>query len=99
MEKPWPWLFGAMLAFALATGCWAFWGLITPGDFFANGSPLLYPSLLAALVIGAWAGFNTHNLWLRALIVAVLLAAVCFHVFAPLGWWVKSPPGGGPHGG
>ena len=93
MQKVWPLLFAATAAFALATGCWAVWGLMTPGDFFANGNPLVYPTLVVAVGCGTWLGFNARSLWQRSLIVLAAAAALCFHVFIPDGWWA-TPPGG-----
>lgn len=85
--------FGVTSAFALATGCWAVWGWLTPGDFFANGSPLLFPSLLVAIGAGALLGCKLRRPWQRALLGVATAAAICFHVFVPGGWWVTPPPG------
>src|SRR5947209_15726947 len=69
------------------------WGLATPGDLFANGNPLLYPTLLLATGVGAWVGFRLNGSWVRGLILAALAGALWFHLFVPDGWWATPPPG------
>jgi hypothetical protein len=89
MTRFWPVTFAALGAFALATGCWAAWGWATPGDFFANGSPFVYPTLLMAIVVGAGLGFYLRWRWVRELILVAAAGALWFHLFVPDGWWAK----------
>lgn len=93
MAKFWRVVFAGLWAFALGTGCWTAWGLATPGDFFANGSPLVYPTVLVAVGLGAWVGFRFLSVWVRGLILMAAVGALCFHVFVPDGWWATPPPG------
>lgn len=67
----------------LGTACWAAWGLATPGDFFANGSLLVYPTLLVAGGLGAWIGFRIGSAWVRGLTGGLLLAAGSFLPVSP----------------
>ena len=92
MQTVCPFLFGALTAFAFATGSWAVWGLMTPGDYFANGNSLVYPSICVAIAIGAWIGYKARPAWLRALLLVAAFSALYFFVSVPDGWWASSPP-------
>ena len=88
----WRVVFASLGAFALGTTCWAAWGLVTPGDYFANGSLFCFPTFLGAVAIGAWAGYRFDFAWVRGLIILLMVCALYFHVFVPDGWWAKPPP-------
>lgn len=68
---------------------WIGWGVMTPGDYFADGNPLVYPTL----VVGAAAGFIFGRRKVRpgaVLVLIVLAAAACvFWILVPDGWWAK----------
>ncbi len=93
MANLWRVAFAGLAAFALGTGCWVGWGLATPGDLFANGSPLLDPTLGLSIGLGAWAGFRFRSVWVRGPILLAAVAALSFHLFVPDGWWATPPPG------
>jgi hypothetical protein len=66
-------------------------GLLTPGDYFANGSPLLLPSAIGSLVVGVYFGLKARGRW-RIAIFALSFACMCYWVFVPMGWWAKALP-------
>jgi hypothetical protein len=78
---------GILLAFVLVTAAWVGWALATPGDYFANGSSWLFPSVGAACLVGLAAGWAAARGLARLLIVLLSLASLCYWVFAPSGWW------------
>jgi len=82
-------LYGVGFAFSLGTGCWAFWGCMTPGDLFANGSPLVFPSLLVAVLIGLVAGYKLQAKLFCAAVWFALLLSLAFWLLVPDGWWAK----------
>jgi hypothetical protein len=85
-------LLGSVLcAFCLCTVGWIVWGILTPGDYFANGSVMVKPSLLLAGLIGLVVGFRASGRW-RILTLVVSIASLCFWIFVPEGWWAKAPP-------
>ena len=77
-------------AFALFTVVWVVWGFYTPGDFFANGSTFLRPTLAAGVLIGLLTGFRRGLRW-HAFVLAVAVACLCFWIFVPEGWWAHEP--------
>jgi hypothetical protein len=81
-----------LTAFALGacgfTLAWVAWGLVTPGDYFANGSGLFEPTVLVAIVGGLIAGFKLPARWRIAAVLLTVLC-VCFWLFVPSDWWVK----------
>src|SRR5437016_2429584 len=85
--------FALMWAFVLVTGCEALWGYLTPGDFFANGNPLVQPSYLAAAIAGLVIGFTVRAKTLRAVVLLAVLASLWYWCFVPGDWWVHPPPG------
>jgi hypothetical protein len=80
----------ALAAFCLLTLTWAIWGFLTPGDFFANGSKLVLPTLGIAGLIGAIVGFRISGRARIVMLVAALLS-LCFWIFVPDGWWAHGP--------
>jgi len=74
-------------AFAGFTLCWVAWGKATPGDFFANGNPLLAPTLVGALLIGGALGAFAHGRKGAIVIALLAAAALLFWVLVPDGWW------------
>jgi hypothetical protein len=81
---------GLLLAFVLATAAWVGWALATPGDYFANGSSWLFPSIGVACLVGLAAGFPARGL-ARLLIVLLSVASLCYWIFVPSGWWSHGP--------
>ena len=82
-------------AFAGFTLCWVGWGRATPGDLFANGSPLLAPTLVGSLLISGVLGAFAHGRKGAIGIALLTAAAILFWVFAPDGWWahpLRPPP-------
>ncbi|HEV3079811.1 MAG TPA: hypothetical protein VGY66_08535 [Gemmataceae bacterium] len=88
-------VFAPMLAFSLVTGADVLWGYSTPGDLFANGNSMVYPSYFAAVVVGLIMGFTIRWKAFRALVVVATLASLWYWVFVPGGWWAHEPPGSG----
>ena len=86
------WFAGAF-AFTLVTGAEAFWAWMTPGDFFANGNALVYPSYLVAAATGLVAGYRIRSWSFRLAVVAAVLASLWYCFYVPDGWWVHPPPG------
>lgn len=85
-------LLGAMLsAVCLFTAAWVVWGFATPGDYFANGSSLLLPTLVLATAVGLIAGFRASGRVRTVFLVAAVVSA-CFWIFIPAGWWATPPP-------
>lgn len=78
-------------AFVGGTGAWIFWGMLTPGDFFGNGSNLIFPTVGMSSLLGAFSGWTAHPRRRIAFAIAGLLCAV-FWSLAPNGWWAKTPP-------
>ena len=79
-----------LCAFLLYTIAWVACGLLTPGDYFANGSGFAEVSLMLAVVIGLIAGFRASPRW-RIVIFAGSIASLCFWIFVPDGWWAHGP--------
>jgi hypothetical protein len=71
------------------TACWVICGWLTPGDFFANGSPWADISQLVTLLAGAIVGYKAKSVWLRTAILIAGIASLCFWFLVPDGWWVK----------
>lgn len=83
---------GALGAFALATPTWIAWGIFTPGDFFANGSPLVTVTLLAAGMGGTLLGWTAVSRWSRGALLVLAALSLAFWALAPNGWWARRPP-------
>jgi hypothetical protein len=68
-------------------------GVLTPGDYFANGNAFVNPSLVLAGVAGAWLGCKAR-IQLRIGPLAILgLLCVVLWIATPTGWWAKPLPG------
>ena len=66
---------------------------VTPGDYFANGSAFVWPSLLGLLAIGLLFGwFLCASPVMRAILAIGVAVSLAFWLFVPNGWWAKSPP-------
>jgi hypothetical protein len=83
-------LMAILTAFCLTTICWIGWAWATPGDFFANGSPWLAPSEIAAGVVGLVVGWAAQGRWCLLIIVRSA-ASLYYWVFVPTGWWSHPP--------
>jgi hypothetical protein len=81
----------ALAAFCLGTICWIAWGLETPGDYFANGSVMVDPTLIAAVLAGLFVGWKAR---MRVVISCATIASLCFWLFVRDGWWAHAPPFG-----
>jgi hypothetical protein len=79
-----------LCAFLLCTIAYVVCGLLTPGDYFANGSVLADVSLILAVAVGLIAGFRASRPW-RIVIFAGGIASLCFWIFVPDGWWAYGP--------
>ena len=73
------------------TMTWVVWGVCTPGDYFANGSLLLIPSLVCAAILGAWLAYARAGAPLRVTVAGLALLSAAFWLFAPGGWWASGP--------
>jgi hypothetical protein len=81
-------LLGAVLAAVfLFTAACVVWGFVTPGDYFANGSNLLLPTLVLVTAVGLVAGFRASG-WVRTVFLVAAVASACFWIFVPADWWV-----------
>ena len=87
------WTMSIVGAFALGTLCWVLWGLITPGDYFANGSPMFPFSFVISVMIGLTLGYSVRSRAFRYFFVGLAVLALAFWLFVPEGWWAKGPPG------
>ena len=67
------------------------YGLLTPGDYLANGNSFVFPSLGVAAFVGLIVGFRA-TVRLRVLIFAAIIASLGFWILVPEGWWAKAPP-------
>lgn len=85
-------IFGLLGAYCLCTACWIIWGILTPGDYFANGSLLFMPSLVVAGAAGFTCGFRIRRRTARLVVVPLVLASTLFWTCVPEGWWAKPPP-------
>lgn len=95
----WPSLLAAPLgAFSSATICWFVWGFyFTPGDYFANGSRWVNPTLVLALLVGGGLAYLGGR-WTRLVVIAISLLCAAFWISTPDGWWA-TPPAWWPLGG
>jgi hypothetical protein len=83
---------GVVGALAAGTLCWIVFGLMTPGDHFANGYRHVKLTAGLAAVAGALVAFRLRS---RVLIAALVLAGIGSGVFwgaVPNRWWAKRPP-------
>ena len=80
-------LVGVLAAVFLFTAAWVVWGFVTPGDYFANGSNLLLPTLVLGTAVGLIAGFRASGR-VRTVFFVVAVVSACFWIFVPADWWV-----------
>ena len=73
-------------AISLVTICTFAWAVETPGDFFANGSAALMPSLLISALGGLTIGWFARPR-LRVAILILTGASVAYWFCVPTGWW------------
>jgi hypothetical protein len=78
--------------FSGVTLAWVCWSVATPGDFFGNGSWLLFPSLAAAGVIGGALGRTLAPRLPKVLVIGALVSAA-YWAIVPDGWWARPPQG------
>lgn len=85
-------------AFAFVTAAWAIWGYFTPGDYFANGSSFVWPSLLCAFLAGLAFGWHLAAApAARVILVFGVVASLAFWLLVPNGWWAHWPSHDAPH--
>jgi hypothetical protein len=73
------------------TLCWIVIGVLTPGDYWANGYDMRLPLAASAAAVAVLA-FHLRPLALRLVLVAAALGCGYFRVTASPGWWAKRPP-------
>jgi hypothetical protein len=78
--------------FTGATLGWIVWGIMTPGDAFANGSSFVEATVLALGALGGYAAFKARSRWARISTALVSVLCAAFWVAVPDGWWAKPPP-------
>lgn len=84
-------LYALMGAFTGMTACWIVWGLVTPGDFFANGNPLAWVTVLGVGAGGAYAAFMARSRSLRIALAVATMTCTVFWLAVPNGWWARAP--------
>jgi hypothetical protein len=84
-------LSGICGAFIVFTAIWIFWCIITPGDYFANGSIALEPSLFAGIIIGLLLGSLIKIKGLKYILLILVIAGICYWLLVPDGWWAVGP--------
>lgn len=82
----------AASALTACTGVWILWGLFTPGDYFANGNPLMLVSVVLAGVLGLLAGYRRRSPRYRGIVLGLAVFALLFWLAVPDGWWAHGPP-------
>lgn len=88
-----PLLASVLGAFSGVTLCWIAWGLMTPGDFFANGAiVLLGITLIGAAALGGYLASRIRSRALRVVLLALSSLCVAFWIVAKSGWWASPPP-------
>ena len=85
-------LVGSGLSVVIVTAVWVFWCMMTPGDYFANGSKAVIPSLFVGGTIGFSVGLIGKADKLKWIVAALFVGALCYWFLVPDGWWVTSPP-------
>lgn len=79
-------------AFDGLTLCWIVGGLAAGGDYFAQGSPLMWVTLVAATAAGGWLGLRVRSRLQRLALALAALGFALFWVAVPDGWWALPPP-------
>jgi hypothetical protein len=82
-----------------ATLGWIGWGVVTPGDIFANGSYFVDPTLLALGLLGGFAGFKARSRRARIAVSATSALSAAFWLAVPDLWWAHPPPRRADDGG
>ena len=83
----------AILACASATTvAWIVVGLLTPGDYWANGSWFALPFLALAAGAGAFLGAKVRRRAVRIVVIVAGTLSGLFWTTVPSGWWAKGPP-------
>ena len=83
-------LTAVLAAFCFVTICWIAWGLETPGDYLANGSQLVLPTLIVAVVAGLFIGWKAKTR-IRVVVFCAAIAGLCFWLVVRDGWWAHAP--------
>lgn len=71
---------------------WVFWGLLSHGDYFAQGRTFALVTLIGAALAGAVVGYKMRRTVPRVVLGALGVASVVFWLAAPRGWWAVPPP-------
>ena len=71
---------------------WVFWGLVSAGDFFAQGRTFALVTLIGAALAGAIVGYKMKGTMPRIVLGAFGVASVVFWLAAPRGWWALPSP-------
>jgi hypothetical protein len=84
--------FAALGALSGVTFTWVVWGILTPGDYFGNGSlAFILATLGAGGVLGGWTAYRTRSRRLRIAVLASAILCTVFWLGVPSGWWAKGP--------
>jgi hypothetical protein len=79
-------------AFVAGTICWIVFGVMTPGDFFANGFPYVKEVVGLAAVAGALVAIRLRSRAPIFLLGVMVIVCLLFWGRARDGWWAKRPP-------
>ncbi len=82
----------AASALTACTALWIVWGLATPGDYFANGNPLVIVSVALAGAAGLALGYRRRSPRYRGIVLGLAVFALLFWLSVPNGWWAHGPP-------
>jgi hypothetical protein len=89
----------ALLALAgglvAGTLCWIMFGLLTPGDHFANGYRHVKVTAGITALAGALVAVRVRSRTLLILLIAAAVACGLFWRVVPNRWWAKAPPNRG----
>ena len=86
-------LFAIAGAFIVFSAVWVAWGILTPGDYFANGSRWALWELRISPLAGANIGYLGSKYRMgRYVLLALMVAVIVFFISAPNGWWLKGLP-------
>lgn len=79
-------------AFVGLTAGWILVGLLTPGDYHAQGSPFAWLVLLGLGVGAASLGARRRSRVATVVLGVGVALSLLFWFGAPNGWWAKGPP-------